>query len=120
MENVTEKLDAVAEQLIQIFMENSDNKQFSKGIKEKKSVLTLCKYDHENLFEERNPLLPSEESEKSYGHAVSLHLPVENSQFYVQPNGDPFSFQEGPETIVVTIGRQLQVTCWALVFFVFG
>jgi hypothetical protein len=110
MENVAGKLDAVGRQLIRIFIEDVD-KKFWDGIQEKETVLALHRYDHNTLLMEQNSLLPNEKNE--YDDALTLHLPAQHSQFYVQSKRGSLSFEQGPDTIVVTVGKQLEVT-WCL------
>ena len=111
MENLASKLDNVAKQLIGIFIENA-GKRFQDGINEKETVLTLYRYDHNDLLMEKIPSLPNEKNGNSCGHVLSLHLPIENSQFHFQSKHGSLSFEEGPDTIVVTVGKQLEVTCF--------
>ncbi|KAF3961521.1 hypothetical protein ACB098_09G090200 [Castanea mollissima] len=107
MENLASKLDNVAKQLIEIFIENA-GKRFQEGINEKETILTLYRYDHNDLLMEKIPSLPNEKNRNSCGHALSLHLPIEHSQFHVQSKHGSLSFEEGPDTIVVTVGKQLE------------
>ncbi|XP_062167806.1 uncharacterized protein LOC133874002 isoform X2 [Alnus glutinosa] len=109
MENVASKLDAVGRQLIRIFIEDVD-KKFWDGIQEKETVLALHRYDHNTLLMEQNSLLPNEKNE--YDGALTLHLPAQHSQFYVQSKRGSLSFEQGPDTIVVTVGKQLEE--WSL------
>uniref|UniRef100_A0A2N9HKD1 Non-haem dioxygenase N-terminal domain-containing protein n=1 Tax=Fagus sylvatica TaxID=28930 RepID=A0A2N9HKD1_FAGSY len=107
MENLASKLDNVAKQLIEIFTENA-GKQYQKGIHEKETVMTLYRYDQNDLLMEQILSLPNENNGKSCGHALSLHIPIDHSQFHVQSKHGPLSFEEGPDTIVVTVGKQLE------------
>jgi hypothetical protein len=110
MEKVAGKLDAVAKQLIGIFKENGGKKKYCDGIQEKETVLALHRYDHNTLLKEKNSVLSNEKNE--YGDAlITLHLPAQHSQiFYVKSKRGPLSFEQGPDTIVVTVGKQLEVT----------
>lgn len=107
MENVAGKLDAVAKQLIRIFIEDAD-KKFWDGIKEKESVLALHRYDHNtDLLMEQISVLPKEKNEHG-DHALTLHLPTQHSHFYVQSKRGPLSFEQGSDIILVTVGKQLE------------
>ncbi|KAG7965291.1 hypothetical protein I3843_09G215600 [Carya illinoinensis] len=119
MENVASKLDAVAKQLIQVLTENADDKKFWKVMQDQKEVVavTLYRHHHNNdLLEEQDPIpvpLPNNQrNDKSYGddhdHALSFHLPMEQCQFYIQSKRGLLSFKEGPDRIVVIIGKQLE------------
>lgn len=107
MEKVAGKLDAIAKELIEIFMENG-GKKYCDGIQEKETVLALHRYDHNTLLMEKNSVLSNEKNE--YGDALTLHLSSQYSQFHVQSKRGPLSFEQGPDTIVVTVGKQLEVT----------
>ncbi|XP_059428363.1 gibberellin 2-beta-dioxygenase 8 [Corylus avellana] len=109
MEKVAGKLDAVAKESIEIFMENAGKKHCD-GIQEKETVLALHRYDHNTLLMEKNSVLSNEKNE--YGDALTLHLPSQHSQFHVQSKRGPLSFELGPDTIVVTVGKQLEE--WSL------
>ncbi|KAE8099042.1 hypothetical protein FH972_017056 [Carpinus fangiana] len=112
MEKVAGKLDAVAKQLIEIFKESGGKKKYCDGIQEKETVLALHRYDHNTLLKEKNSVLSNEKNE--YGDAlITLHLPAQHSQiFYVKSKRGPLSFEQGPDTIVVTVGKQLEE--WSL------
>ncbi|KAG6697879.1 hypothetical protein I3842_09G223200 [Carya illinoinensis] len=114
MENVARKLDAVAKQLIQVLMENADNKKFWKVMQEKETVVTLYRYHHNNdLLKEENPPLPNDHrNDKSFGHAISFHLHIDHCKFHVQSKRGLLSFEEGPDTIAITVGKQLEE--WSL------
>ncbi|XP_010529930.1 PREDICTED: uncharacterized protein LOC104806639 [Tarenaya hassleriana] len=106
MENVAEKLEAIAKKLGQIIVENA-TKQSEKRIKRGESVLSVYRYNHENITEQ-SPPLPREKKEDSLDYTLCLHLPAKNCEFRVRSGKSPLSFHADPDTILVTFGRQLE------------
>lgn len=112
MENVADKLEGVARKLGQIMVENS-RRQTDKRIQRGESVLSVYRYNHENVTEQ-SPPLPKETTEEMLHYTLSLHLPAKNCEFRVDSGkgGGPLSFHADPDTILVTFGRQLEE--WSL------
>ncbi|CAN6995512.1 hypothetical protein IGI04_017897 [Brassica rapa subsp. trilocularis] len=112
MENVADKLEGVARKLGQIMVENS-RRQTDKRIQIGESVLSVYRYNHENVTEQ-SPPLPKETTEEMLHYTLSLHLPAKNCEFRVDSGkgGGPLSFHADPDTILVTFGRQLEE--WSL------
>lgn len=112
MKNVVSKLEPIAEKLTHILSKNvGDHLNNRKGIFEgKESVLSLHRYNHRYSMEQSHLTLNSEKESELSDNFLSLHLPFEHCQIYVQSDEDHFYFDAGPETLVVTIGKQLEVT----------
>ncbi|GMN40539.1 hypothetical protein TIFTF001_009762 [Ficus carica] len=107
MRHVASKIEAIAEQLNQILCENSGEKSDQAKIFEgEESVLSL------NSFMEQNQLsLKYDEKESKFceEYFMSLHIPFEHCLIYVQSEIQLLPFEAGPEALVVTIGKQLEV-----------
>lgn len=118
MEKVARKVQAIAEQLSQVFNGNAE-KQFEKIGSEMGNV-KLLRYNHQDHSMEQNPSKNFLQNEINNGshihmresdddHALCLHLPLEHSQFNVRSEGgSALLFDAGPETLVVTVGKQLE------------
>ena len=101
MEKVADKLDAIAELLIRFFLENA----------EKTTTLSLYRYNHQNTMEQNTHLHINEAMVKLFDHALSLHLPFEPCKIRVRSEqGLNLCFGATPEAMVVTVGKQLEVT----------
>ncbi|KAK9723679.1 hypothetical protein RND81_05G017500 [Saponaria officinalis] len=102
MESVVSKLDKIAEELAEVFSKFSA-KRYEKAIEERESIISLYRYNdtHPSL------LVSNEDIHESYDHALSLHLAMEQGEFYVQTEKGPLSFTTDPDTIIVTVGDQL-------------
>lgn len=107
MRHVASKLEAIAEQLNRILCENSGEKSDQAKIFEgEESVLSL------NSFMEQNQLslkYDEKESKLCEEYFMSLHIPFEHCLIYVQSEIQLLPFEAGPEALVVTIGKQLEV-----------
>ncbi|GMP51471.1 hypothetical protein CsSME_00017687 [Camellia sinensis var. sinensis] len=58
------------------------------------------------------PLFNEKNHETYYEHALSLHLLLEQCVFHVQLERGSLSFNASPDSIVVTVGKQLEE--WSL------
>lgn len=114
MDSIANKLDAIAEQLSQVFYTNAEKQPSQKIIQGKEIALSLYRYNHQNSMEQ-NPALHDEIQKELFEHALSLHLPIEPCEFHIQSEAGPLTFNAGTETIIVTVGKQLEVT-WILLF----
>ncbi|KAJ6365779.1 hypothetical protein OIU76_030538 [Salix suchowensis] len=56
-------------------------------------------------WRESKPPFLDDENRKSSDHTLCLHFPTTQSQFSVQSDRGPLSFEAGPDTIVVTVGK---------------
>lgn len=117
MENVADKLEEIARKLGQIMVENS-RKQSDKRIQRGESVLSVYRYNHENVTEQ-SPPLPKERTEEMLHYTLSLHLPAKNCEFRVNSGKGPLSFHADPDTILVTFGRQLEVCIKHLILYIY-
>ncbi|OMO94526.1 hypothetical protein CCACVL1_05946, partial [Corchorus capsularis] len=117
MEKVRSKLNKLGEELGQIFVENASNiKQQRKRLQRRESLLSIYKYYNQNkdkMIEEPQKEELNEEVEKDqtcdYYTSLSLHLPTKHSEFCVKSGPSRlFTFDAGPETIIVTVGQQLE------------
>ncbi|KAJ6739689.1 2-OXOGLUTARATE (2OG) AND FE(II)-DEPENDENT OXYGENASE SUPERFAMILY PROTEIN [Salix koriyanagi] len=106
MERVAGKLDAIAQELFKVLVENTGQQHFGKAVtvQGKESILSLFRYNHENETRSKPPFL-DDENKKSSDHTLCLHFPTTQSQFSVQSDRGPLSFEAGPDTIVVTVGK---------------
>ncbi|KAJ6765421.1 2-OXOGLUTARATE (2OG) AND FE(II)-DEPENDENT OXYGENASE SUPERFAMILY PROTEIN [Salix purpurea] len=106
MERVAGKLDAIAQELFKVLVENTGQQHFGKAVtvQGKESILSLFRYNHENETRSKPPFL-DDENRKSSDHTLCLHFPTTQSQFSVQSDRGPLSFEAGPDTIVVTVGK---------------
>ncbi|XP_068317195.1 uncharacterized protein [Pyrus communis] len=117
MEKVARKVQAIAEQLSQVFIGNKEN-QFEEMRSEMGNV-KLLRYNHQDHSMGQNPSYLQNEiingsqihmRESDDEHVFCLHLPLEHSQFNLGSEGGPaLLFDAGPETLVITVGRQLEV-----------
>ncbi|KAJ9179649.1 hypothetical protein P3X46_007996 [Hevea brasiliensis] len=107
MENIASKLDAIAELLGNIFVENIARMQFGKRIQGKESVLSLYRYNHSDDML-RNPSSSNERNSKTCDYTFCLHLPATTSQFLLRSAQGPLSFDAGPDTIVVIVGHHIE------------
>ncbi|KAF8394836.1 hypothetical protein HHK36_018773 [Tetracentron sinense] len=108
MESVASRLQAVAEQVGHILSEYA-GKRPQKIIHEGESVIYLYRYHPDTLIDP----IPPPDKEKNKGcshHALSLHLSFGHSAFYIQSSRGLLSFNTSSDTIVVTVGKQLEVT----------
>ncbi|KAJ9185474.1 hypothetical protein P3X46_005111 [Hevea brasiliensis] len=108
MENIASKLDAIAELLGKIFVENIARMQFGKRIQGKESSLSIYKYNHKDNYMIRNPSSSSERNSKTCDHIFCLHLPATPSRFFLRSAQGPLSFDAGPDTIVVIVGHRIE------------
>ncbi|KAK1403080.1 hypothetical protein POM88_002685 [Heracleum sosnowskyi] len=108
MENVAAKLDSIAEELGQIFTQHASKQQYHHKIKASESTLSLCRHNHPFSGVNSSPNNKYEPQHKHCKHALSLHVPVDEAEFFYHTEQSPSSsFYTGPDTIVVTIGEQL-------------
>ncbi|XP_050383542.1 uncharacterized protein LOC126800258 [Argentina anserina] len=110
MEKVASKIGTIAEQLSQVFYKNP-KVEFVRRTEEKDWVFRLyrCKHDQDTIEQNhsnsRNEIDCARESDD---HGLCIHFPLEHSQFYIQSERGPLTFDAGPEMLVVTIGKQLE------------
>lgn len=95
------KLEGIVEQVIMALCEMEELKGVMK-IEEMESATWLCRYKHRNDN-------GSDQNEDLWDYALRFYLPLEHCIFYVQSHRGPLSFDAAPHTIVVTLGKQLEV-----------
>lgn len=107
MENIACKLEAIAEELGHIISRNT-SKQSQTNIHTNNFKLSL--YKHKNFTHDDQSEHSSDQiRQDSCQYALSLHLPVDHSEFYLESERGILSFHTSPDTIVVTIREQLKV-----------
>ncbi|KAL7248682.1 hypothetical protein ACSBR2_003432 [Camellia fascicularis] len=112
IENVTNKLEAIAVELAQVISETANKHLIHKGIQPRESSLSLYRYDQVGSMGNFPPLFNEKNHETYYEHALSLHLLLEQCVFHVQLERGSLSFNASPDSIVVTVGKQLEE--WSL------
>ncbi|KAI8557215.1 hypothetical protein RHMOL_Rhmol05G0319300 [Rhododendron molle] len=112
IDSVAKQLEAIAGELAEVISQGANKQLIHKGIQPRESTLSLYRYDHDAFMGEPPPLSSDRHRESRYEHAISLHLLVDQCEFHVQSERGPLSFNAGPDTIVVTIGTQLEE--WSL------
>jgi hypothetical protein len=107
MGKVASCLDNIVEQ-VTLALQQDISHDFKERIQETESVICLCRYPHDNTPKQNERV-----SDNTKGilceHALRFYLPMEHCIFYIQTERGPLSFDAGPEHIVVTVGKQLEV-----------
>ncbi|KAF5782854.1 putative gibberellin 2-beta-dioxygenase [Helianthus annuus] len=110
MDNLASKLEAIADDAAKIVGSYGSRKSRQK-IKENETRMTLFKHNNSALqpHTPRSSQTPRGDSKKdSSVFALSLHIPTEPGDFCLISEEGPLSFRTGPDTIVFTLGEQLQ------------
>ena len=107
MGNVASRLDSIVEQ-VTLALQQDKSQEFKERIQETESVICLCRYPHDNV-PKQNEAVSDRKRDRLCDHALRFYLPMEHCIFYVQTERGPLSFDAGPENIVVTVGKQLEV-----------
>ncbi|KAJ0088924.1 hypothetical protein Patl1_31515 [Pistacia atlantica] len=102
-------LMTIAEQLGQFFAEYL-GKQSARRTQERQSTLSMYKYNQDIIDEQSSP--SANVMNKLCDHVLSLHLPTKKCKYWMQSGPTPFSFNAGPDIIVVSVGKQLEE--WSL------
>lgn len=114
MENVAGKIKAIAEKVSEIFYRN-EKQQFERRNEVKDWVVRLYRYNHDQDKEQNHSNISPNETTNGNrdpecdDHGLCIHLPLEHAQFYIHSEPTSLSFNAGPETLVVTVGKQLEV-----------
>ncbi|XP_038881407.1 uncharacterized protein LOC120072944, partial [Benincasa hispida] len=116
MERIRSKLEGIAEKLSEILW-----KCMGENVKKrdkKEAIFSIYRYNNnQNILERENnnnnniAKNDKEERENDGNEMMRLHIPGEHCQFYVnshQQEQPSFCFDAAADTIVVTIGKQLQ------------
>ncbi|XP_021828607.1 uncharacterized protein LOC110769014 [Prunus avium] len=117
MEKVASKVEAIAEQVREVLFANAE-KHVEKTMRSELGKVRLYRYNHQDHSMEQNPssnylqneIINGNNLRECEDHALCLHLPLEHSQFNIRSEGEGGSlcFDAGPETLVVTVGNQLE------------
>lgn len=116
MGNVASRLDTIVEQVTMV-LQHKTSKEFKERIQDTESWICLCRYPHDNV-PRQNEDTSVKKKDKLCDHALRFYLPMEHCIFYVQTERGPLSFDAGPENIVVTVGKQLEVINFICCFIV--
>ncbi|XP_022760955.1 uncharacterized protein LOC111307205 isoform X2 [Durio zibethinus] len=117
MEKLASKLEEIAEELLKVLVENV-SKQPRKRLQRGESLLSIYKYNYEHdKITDQNPHLNEEENNHSRDYTLSLHLPTKHCEFSVKSGPRILTFDAAPDTIIVTVGQQLEVSSFALARF---
>ncbi|KAI4353534.1 hypothetical protein L6164_002477 [Bauhinia variegata] len=111
MESVANILNTIVE-LVSLALQEDTSEEFKERIQETENVISLCRYRHDNDNAKKNEASYNEENDTSCAHALRFYLPMEHCIFYLQSERGPLSFDAGPGTVVVTIGKQIEE--WSL------
>ena len=106
VESVASRLDGIVEQ-VTLALQDDAREEFKEQIQEMESVICLCRYPHYNV--ERSEGSSDDRNHRFCDHALRFYLPLEHCIFYVKSERGPISFDAGPDSVVVTIGKQLEV-----------
>jgi hypothetical protein len=107
MGKVASCLDNIVEQ-VTLALQQDTSQDFKERIQETESVICLCRYPHDNT-PKRNERVSDNTKGILCEYALRFYLPMEHCIFYIQTERGPLSFDAGPEHIVVTVGKQLEV-----------
>ncbi|GLU17864.1 hypothetical protein SLE2022_342140 [Rubroshorea leprosula] len=107
MDKVGSRLDAIAEEVGEILVENAD-KQGQRRLQREESVLSLYRYNHDNVMPQNPPPSTAEDESSACDYCLNLHLPSKQCEFFVQSKQGFWSFDAGPDTIIVTVGKRLE------------
>ncbi|KAI4356135.1 hypothetical protein L6164_000182 [Bauhinia variegata] len=111
MENIARRLDRMVE-LVNLALQEDTTEEFKERLQETENVISLCRYRHDNGNAKENKASNKEKNDTACALALRFYLPMEHCIFYLQSERGPLSFDAGPETIVVTIGKQIEE--WSL------
>ncbi|KAD3336685.1 hypothetical protein E3N88_32204 [Mikania micrantha] len=110
MENLASKLEGIANDAAKI-VGSHGRRQSRQKIEENETKMTLFKHNNSALqpHTPRASQTPRAEVKKdSCSFALSLHIPTEPGDFCLLSDEGPLTFRTGPDTIVFTLGEQLQ------------
>ncbi|XP_071691158.1 uncharacterized protein [Rutidosis leptorrhynchoides] len=113
MDSIATKLEGIAKDVAQI-MGSNGGKQPRKKIKENETRMVLFKHSNSSL-QPHTPRsshtprsLDGSSRRDSAAFALSLHIPTEFGEFRLLSEEGPFSFRTSPNTIVFTLGEQVE------------
>ncbi|KAL2541228.1 2-oxoglutarate (2OG) and Fe(II)-dependent oxygenase superfamily protein [Abeliophyllum distichum] len=108
MENVASKLKAISQELAKVIAQSTiiqSREQIQLG----ESTTSIYRYHRANIID-RIPSLIEETCQESCQYALKLHLLLESGEFCLQSDSNSSSFGASNDTIVVTMGKELEVT----------
>lgn len=109
MENIRNELERVASELVQVLYENSNDRLSHGRIKRIDPALNIQKFNFNLLVGGVTSISSGENYETRKDYALNLHLPLEQCEFQVQSKQGTLSFSANQHTILVTIGKELEV-----------
>lgn len=107
MDNVSIKLEAIAKELANVIAQSGID-QYQEPIQFSESKFSIYRYHRANIID-RNSSVISETNQESGHYALSLHLFLEPGEFYLESGLGLVSFETKPESLVVTMGNELEV-----------
>ncbi|KAI3786806.1 hypothetical protein L1987_40791 [Smallanthus sonchifolius] len=112
MDNLANKLEVIAKDVTKI-MGTNGSKQPRKKIKENETRMTLFKHSNSSLQphtprSSQTPRALDGSKRDSAAFALGLHIPTESGEFRLLSEEGPFSFRTNPNTIIFTIGEQVE------------
>ncbi|KAI7751817.1 hypothetical protein M8C21_009267 [Ambrosia artemisiifolia] len=124
MDNLAKKLEIIAKDVAQVFGSNGGKKP-RKKIKENETRMTLFKHSNSSLQPHtprscQTPGAMDGPRRDSAAYALGLHIPTESGEFRLLSDDGPYTFRANPNTIVFTIGEQLQEWSYGEFRSVFG
>ncbi|KAI3694943.1 hypothetical protein L1987_77927 [Smallanthus sonchifolius] len=112
MDSLANKLEVIAKDVTKIIGTNG-SKQPRKKIKENETRMTLFKHSNSSLQphtprSSQTPRALDGSKRDSAAFALGLHIPTESGEFRLLSDEGPFSFRTNPNTIIFTIGEQVE------------
>lgn len=112
MDNLASKLEAIADEAAKI-VGSHGVRNSRKKIKENETRMTLFKHNNSALQphtprSSQTPRAGADGKTDSCTFALSLHIPTEPGDFVLLSDEGPLSFRTSPDTIVFTLGEQLE------------
>ena len=113
MDNIANKLEAIAKD-VSLAIGANGGKQPRKKIKENETRMVLFKHNNSSLQphtprSSQTPRALDGNRRDNATFALSLHLPTEQGEFRLLSEEGPISYRTIPNTIVITIGEQMEV-----------
>ncbi|KZV40870.1 2-oxoglutarate (2OG) and Fe(II)-dependent oxygenase superfamily protein [Dorcoceras hygrometricum] len=109
MENVAAKLEEVAGELA-LVMDEIDGEQTTTRTCFNESTLRVYRYHRANIIDRISSSVVDETDRESGPYAFSLHVLLDSGEFCVQTDGRKLLFESSPDAIVVTMGKQIEVS----------
>ncbi|KAM0040629.1 putative gibberellin 2-beta-dioxygenase [Helianthus debilis subsp. tardiflorus] len=112
MDSLANKLEVIAKDVTKIIGSNG-GKQPRKKIKENETRMTIFKHSNSSLQphtprSSQTPRALDGSKRDSAAFAVGLHIPTEFGEFRLLSDEGPFTFRTNPNSIVFTIGEQIE------------